>query len=951
MRLVGFAELPADTFAEGPPSGQYNEDGSLKPEPLYEGQPVQGFSGVQFANQNSFWFLSDNGFGAKLNSQDYLLRLYQVNPNFRGAEKEDGSVDIIDFIQFSDPDNKVPFPIKNESTAERLLTGFDFDVESFVIAEDGSFWVGDEFGPYLLHFDETGKLLEAPIPTPDFGTSDQTDIVRSPDNPGVLDGTATANLDGSRGYEGLAINPANTKLFALLEGSVEGDTEGTLRINEFDLASKQFTELAGKYQLESPEHAIGDLAVVNDNEYLVIERDSLQGDAAQFKKIFKIDLSQQDADGYVAKEEVVDLLNIKDPNDLNADNSTTFEFPFVTIEDVLIIDKNAILVANDNNYRSSGGRPPEPDQNEILLLRLDEPLDVDPRVGRDALGGNELQFGDPGNDELFATSKNIVFSGNGDDILDAFSGNGNNRLYGGEGNDELFAGGRDRLFGGPGDDILDASQGTGKNRLYGSEGNDTLLAGMNDLLFGSEGEDLLFGGEGGNTMTGGEDEDQFWIVPGEIPGAGNTISDFQSGVDIMGLGAGLAFVNLEISQVGADTEIRLKEDSTPLATLTGVEASTISISDFASTAPRPLIIGHRGASGLRPEHTLEAYELAIELGADYIEPDVVATKDGVLVARHENEISGTTDVADRSEFANRQTTKVIDGQEVTGWFTEDFTLAELKTLRAKERIPDIRPESAEYDGLFEVPTLQEVIDLAKQKSAELGRTIGVYPETKHPTYFDSIGLSLEEPLVEILNANGFTDANDPVFIQSFEVGNLQYLNTLTDLPLVQLFDESEAQPYDFVVSGDSRTYGDLLTPTGLAEISEYADGIGPWKRLIIPAETVDQNGDGEPDDLNGDGEISDADQLLQAPTSLIEDAHAAGLVVHAYTFRSDDYYLAPDYNGNPELEYEQFFSLGLDGLFSDFPGTASEVANRLYPFTPAEPLAGVGLLAQNNSLA
>lgn len=951
MQLVGFAELPADTFAEGSPSGQYNDDGSLKPEPLYEGQPVQGFSGVQFANQNSFWFLSDNGFGAKLNSQDYLLRLYQVNPNFTGAENEDGSVDIIDFIQFSDPDNKVPFAIKNEDTAERLLTGFDFDLESFVIAKDGSFWVGEEFGPYLLHFDQTGKLLEAPIPTPNFTTLDQTDIVRSPDNPDVLDGTATANLNSSKGYEGLAINPGNTKLFALLEGSVEGDPEDTLRINEFDLASKQFTELAGKYQLESPDHAIGDLAVVNENEYLVIERDNLEGDAAQFKKIFKINLSQQDADGYVAKEEVVDLLNIKDPQDLNADNSTTFKFPFFTIEDVLVIDKNTILVANDNNYRRSGGRPPEPDQNEILLLKLDEPLDVDPRVGIDALGVNELQFGGPNNDELFANSKDILFGGNGEDILDASTGNGRNRLYGGEGNDELLAGQSDRLFGGPGDDILDATEGTGKNRLYGGEGKDTLFGGINDLLLGSNGDDLLFGGKGGNTMAGGKGEDQFWIVPDEIPSAGNTITDFQSSVDVMGLGAGIAFVDLEISQVGADTEISLKKDNTALATLTDVEAATISISDFASTAPRPLIIGHRGASGLRPEHTLASYELAIELGADYIEPDLVATKDGVLVARHENEISGTTDVADHPEFADLKTTKIIDGQEVTGWFTEDFTLAELKTLKAVERIPDIRPESAEYDGQFEIPTLQEVIDLAKQKSAELGKTIGIYPETKHPTYFDSIGLSLEEPLVDTLNANGFTEADDPVFIQSFEVGNLKYLNTLTDLPLVQLFDETEAQPYDFVVSGDSRTYGDLLTPEGLAEISEYADGIGPWKRLIIPAETVDENGDGEPDDLNGDGEISDADQVLQEPTSLIEDAHAAGLLVHAYTFRSDDYYLSPDYNGNPELEYEQFFSLGLDGLFTDFPGTGFEVANRLYPFTDPEPLAGVGLLAPNNGQA
>lgn len=942
MELTGFAKLPADTFAGGPASGQYNEDGSLMPEPRFEAQPVQGFSGVQFADQNSYWFLSDNGFGTKLNSQDYLLRLHRVDPKFRGEEGGDGSVNVINFVQFSDPDRKVPFAIKNEDTSDRLLTGFDFDLESFVIASDSTFWVGEEFGPYLLHFDATGKLLEAPIPTPSFGADN---FVRSPDNPDVLTGEKTANLQRSRGYEGLAISPDKTKLYPLLEGTVTGDPEDALRIYEFDLVSKHFTGIKGLYRKENPDNAIGDFTVINENEFLVIERDNLSGDAAQFKKIFKIDLSQQDANGYVAKKEVGDLLNISDPLDLNGDSSTKFRFPFVTIEDVLVVDKNTILVANDNNYPGTGGRSStEPDQNEILLLDLDQPLLLDPRVGLDALGGNELRFGTPGDDELFATRKDTLFGGAGDDILDASTGLGNNRLYGGEGDDELFAGRGDRLFGGNGDDILDASVGASNNRLYGGEGNDTLVGGSNDRLFAGNGDDKLFAGAGDSILTGGDGADQFWIVGGEIPSNGNTITDFQSGVDTIGLGAGLAFANLAIAQTANDTTIKLKADDSLLATLTGVDASTISIADFVSTAPRPLIIGHRGASGLRPEHTLASYELAIEQGADFIEPDVVSTKDGVLIARHENEISGTTNVADHPEFSDRQTTKIIDEVEVTGWFTEDFTLAEIKTLRAKERLPELRPDSAAFDGMFEIPTLEEVIDLVQQKSAAVGRTVGIYPETKHPTYFDSIGLSLEEPLVATLAANGYTDANDPVFIQSFEVGNLEELNTLTDVPLIQLFDAAEVQPYDFVASGDSRTYGDLLTPTGLDAIATYADGIGAWKRLIVPAAPVDNNADGEPDDLNGDGIISDGDQLLQPPTSLINDAHAAGLLVHAYTFRSDDFYLSPDYNGNPELEYEQFFSLGLDGLFTDFPGTAFDVASRLYPFTNPDSLTGVGLL-------
>lgn len=498
--LQGFALLPADTFAGGPPSGS-QASGLGGPFPQ---QPVQGFSGVQFADRNSYWFLSDNGFGGKTNSPDYLLRLYRLQPEFRGANGN-GNVKVQEFISFSDPDKKVPFPIVNEQTKERLLTGADFDIESFVLATDGTIWVGDEFGPYLLHFDRTGKLLEAPIPTPNFT------------------------------------------------------------------------------------------------------------------------------------------------------NITT--------------------------------------------------------------------------------------------------------------------------------------------------------------------------------------------LSGELP----------------------------------------------------------------------IVIGHRGASGYRPEHTLASYELAIDMGADFIEPDLVSTKDGVLIARHENEISGTTDVALRPEFADRKTTKNIDGQEYTGWFTEDFTLAEIKTLKAKERLP-FRDQT--FNGQFQVPTLQEVIDLAKRKSAETGRTIGIYPETKHPTFFDSIGLSMEEPLAAILKANGYDNENSPVFIQSFEVQNLKDLNQLIDVPLVQLLDAIdvapngsliETRPFDFVVKNDPRTYGDLRSPQGLAEIATYADGIGPWKRMIVSV---------------------DANNNTLTPTNLVQDAHAAGLLVHPYTFRDEPRYLAANYNRNPITEYEQFFRLGVDGLFSDFPDTALEARSR-----------------------
>jgi glycerophosphoryl diester phosphodiesterase len=331
----------------------------------------------------------------------------------------------------------------------------------------------------------------------------------------------------------------------------------------------------------------------------------------------------------------------------------------------------------------------------------------------------------------------------------------------------------------------------------------------------------------------------------------------------------------------------------------------------SSSKAEPLVIGHRGASGYRPEHTLASYALAARMGADYIEPDLVSTKDGVLVARHENEIGGTTDVADHPEFALRRATKTIDGVALTGWFTEDFTLAELKTLRAKERIPATRQRNTLYDGRYQVPTLQEVIDLSERLSRELDREIGIYPETKHPTYFRSIGLPLEEPLVKVLKRNDLDDRRDKVFVQSFEVGNLKWLEDRIDTPLVQLLSGRTARPYDFVVSGDPRTYGDLATPAGLKGIARYASGIGPSKDYIVPR---------------------DAGGRSLPPTTFVRDAHRADLVVHPYTFRNENQFLPlelrssadPNAYGRAFAEYAMFYELGVDGLFSDNPDTAVE---------------------------
>ncbi len=569
-KLVGFASLPADTFAEGPPSGSNNGNG----EPIsangrtgpFDGQPIQGFSGVQFAPNSegdTYWFLSDNGFGSQRNSADYLLRVYQVDPDFVGTENGDGSVDIQDFVQLSDPSNLIPFEIVNEDTTERLLTGADFDIESLVITED-KLWIGDEFGPYLLEFDLNGVLQQAPIATPNIPTL--------------------------------------------------------------------------------------------------------------------------------------------------------------------------------------------------------------------------------------------------------------------------------------------------------------------------------------NTLNGQE----------------------------------------------------------------------------------PIVIGHRGASGERPEHTLEAYKLAIEQGADFIEPDLVPTKDGILIARHENEISGTTDVADRPEFADRQTTKVIDGDEITGWFTEDFTLEELKTLRATERIPGIRPDNTEFDGLFEVPTLAEVINLVKEVEAETGKQIGIYPETKHPTFFANEGTFLDgspinintsQILIDTLVENEFTDP-DRIFIQSFEFANLIELQTEImpaagiDIPLVQLYGDTSdsfinengggfSVPYDVVYNfsdaadADSSvyaefpveinaetTYADLDGEEVLDYIGEaYAEGAGPWKNNFLLRESLDQPVDG-----NGDGIAEITTQLTGVVLPFIEDAHDAGLQVHPYTLRNEENFLTLNPDGTPqtpEEEIEQLIELGVDGFFTDFPLTGDRVRDQV----------------------
>ena len=372
----------------------------------------------------------------------------------------------------------------------------------------------------------------------------------------------------------------------------------------------------------------------------------------------------------------------------------------------------------------------------------------------------------------------------------------------------------------------------------------------------------------------------------------------------------------------------------------------------------PLVIGHRGASGYRPEHTLAGYDLAITLGANYIEPDLVMTRDGVLVARHEPMIGGTTDVALHPEFTSRKTTRTVDGQNVNDWFVEDFTLTELKTLRAIQT----RGRATTYDGQFQVPTLDEVITLAKARSTALGRSVGIYPELKHSTYMQGVSVAqgrsasyFEDSLLSTLHAAYGNSASAPVFIQSFEVSNLQYLNARTDIKLVQLVDADDVnadgsmalaapydKPYDFAVRGDPRTFADLLTPAGLAFVKSYADAIGPWKPYLVKtvADGVERNG------VPG---LSINDRRVDGSTGVIEAAHAAGLLVHTWTFRNDaSQYGFGGGQAGAVNEMAYYMRLGVDGVFTDFADTgvaALAAAAVPEPQGWALMLGGVALLA------
>nr|WP_272819432.1 glycerophosphodiester phosphodiesterase family protein [Scytonema hofmannii] len=917
VTLKGFAVLSADTFAEGPQSGKFltSTNGRTIPFP---GQPVQGFSGVQFADQNTFWFLTDNGFGAKNNSADYLLRIYRLDPSFQGIEGGDGSVKVLNYIQLSDPDNRVPFKIVNESTSDRTLTGADFDVESFVLAKDGTLWLGDEFGPYLLHFDNTGKLLEAPISVPN------SSVVKL----NTLNGQ-TPLVVGHRGASG-----------ELPEHTLEAYKLAIERGADFiepDLVSTKDGVLIARHE--------PNLIATTDV--------STRSEFADRKKTKVIDGVTEE--GFWAEDftlaEIKTIRAIMPQSFRPQVFNGVFEIP--TLEEVI----NLVKEVETQTGKKIGIYPEtkHPTYHDSIGLSLEEPLlatlektgFTDPsRVFIQSFETSNLKELNQKTDIPLVQLLDATDVRNDGSLIETkpydFVINGDSRTYADlrtpEGLKEIatYADGI-----GPWKRMIVSvktvdKDGDGKPDDLNNDGviNDTdkvttppttlvqdaHAAGLqvHPYTFRDEGRYLASDYNGNPQL----EYRQFYQL-----GVDALFSDFPGTADLVRDQIVATFVR---SPDNPDVLRRAEFD-----TLTG---------------SAPIVIGHRGASGSRPEHTLEAYKLAIALGADFIEPDLVATKDGVLIARHENALAilnadGTlnasdtsTDIYQRPEFADRLTTKVIDGRTIRGWFSEDLTLAEIKTLNAIERLPDLRGTEYNNDGL-KVPTLAEVIDLVQQVEKETGRKIGIYPETKHPTYFategkridgNSINTNLGKELVDTLVAKGFTDPKR-IFIQSFEVGNLQELNDVLlpkagiDVPLVQLYGGATEKPYDFTVSGDSRTYGDLATPTGLDFVNDYAAGIGPNKRLIVPAQTVDRNGDGQPDDLNGDGTISDADRVLGNATTLVQDAHTAGLLVHPYTFRNESVYLASDYNGDPVQEYKQFIELGVDGFFTDFPGTGDTI--------------------------
>jgi glycerophosphoryl diester phosphodiesterase len=938
--LKGYASLPADTFAAGPKSGAAitgNLNGKTIPFPS---QPVQGFSAVQVADGNSFWYMPDNGYGAKGNSADFLLRVYRVDPSFQGYEAGgDGSIKILDFVQFSDPDKKVPFNIVNQTTNDRLLTGADFDLESLTIAKDGTFWIGEEFGPFLLHFDATGKLLDAPIATPNPAAAALK----------TLGGKAPIVI-GHRGASG--------------------------ELPEHTLGSYKLAIERGADFIEPDLVSTKDGVLIARHEPNLINTTNVK-DLAQFasRKTTKI-VDGVAEEGFFASDftlaEIKTLKAIQPFSDRSQVFNGLYEIP--TLEEIIGLVKQVEL----DTGKKIGIYPEtkHPTYHDNLGLSLEEPLLATlQKTGFTDPTRVFIQSFEVANLKELNGKTNIPLI----QLLDAYDVNLDGSLSYQDVNRQPYdftVKGDKRTYA-----DLQTKVGLAEIATY-ADG----IGAWKPMIISSKGVDANNDGKADDVNKDGvvNDADRTLLPASSLVSDAHAANLLVHAYTFRNEAKRLAFnyngdpaeeykafFNAGVDGVFSDfpgTADLVRDQITSPVVRSPQNPDVLKKTTFQTLdGNAPLVLGHRGASGSRPEHTLESYKLAIADGADFIEPDLVVTKDGVLIARHEpmlavanlnadgtikkdaagkvelNLTNTSTNVATIAKFANRLTVKTLDGVKVGGWFAEDFTLAEIKKLNAIERLPALR--GTKYDGdNLKIPTLQEVIDLVKQVEKDTGRKIGIYPETKHPTYFATqgtyldgttkINVNLGQKLIDTLVASNFTDPKR-VFIQSFEVANLKEINdkimpaAKIDLPLIQLFGGATGKPYDFTVSGDARTYGDLTKPAELAEIAKYAAGIGPDKRLIIPSSTVDNDKDGKPDDLNGDGQQSEADRVLGTPTTLVADAHKAGLQVHPYTFRNEGFFLASDYKGDPKKEFEQYINLGVDAFFTDFPGTGDLVRDKL----------------------
>ena len=952
-KLIGYAELPADTFATGPDSGAALVNPTNGRPTPFKGQPVQGFSGVQFSRSSdgkNLLFLSDNGYGALGNSADYLLRIQEADPSFRGLESGNSTVKLNGFIQLSDPNKKIPFKIVRENTPERWLTGADFDVESIVVAPNGDFWIGDEFGPYLLHFDSQGRLLDAPIATPNamYGPKVSTLSGEAPLIIGhrgasgelpehTLEAYRLAILRGADFIEPDLVATKDGHLIARHEPNliattdvasrsefaarrstklVDGVAEEGFFASDFTLAEiktlravmpQAFRTQAFNGTFEVP--TLGEIIdLVKDQEVMTGKKVGIYPETKHPTYHDQLGLSLEEKLLVVLKEK-----NFTDPKRVfiqsfevaNLKELSSSLMPAAGLDLPLVQLLDAYDVADDGSliYQDVNERPYD------FTVKGDKRTyaDLQTKAGLAEISSYADGIG-PWKPMILSTK---IVDANKDGKADDLNGDG-------------AVNGQDRITGTPSSLVADAHS-TG---LF-----------VHAYTFRNEAR-YLASSYASNPQV---EYATFFNL-----GVDGLFSDFPGTADLV-----------------RDQLVEVRSPQSP---------KVRALPEFKTlNSQAPIVIGHRGDSGNRPEHTLASYRSAIAKGADFIEPDLVVTKDNVLIARHEpmlavvlldasgallrdssgkpiiNTTDTSTDVYKRPEFASRLVVKNLDGVLKGGWFAEDFTLAEIKQLNAIERIPAIRGSEYDNDGL-KVPTLTEVINLVKQVETETGRKIGIYPETKHPSFFlidgkfadgvTSINKDTSQLLVNTLKAENFTDPAR-VIIQSFEVDNLKKLSATVmpaagiDLPIVQLFGGS-GQPYDFVLSKDTRTYSSMASVDGLATIKSYADGIGPNKARILPMTFQDANADGSRDDLNGDGQISDADTIVGTATTLVADAHKAGLFVHLYTLRDDPFFSPSTYKGDPSKEYQAFIDLGVDGFFTDFPGTGNAVLASRY-------LAGYGV--------